>query len=96
MQFERWRRKLEVQPEVVDLRLAVEAICRSELERALAGRATNVNQEVIQSISSTLSQKINHEFTRLLERQNGIESPDQEGVPFVLVPTTKSNSSDSE
>jgi glutamyl-tRNA reductase len=96
MQFERWRRKLEVQPEVVDLRRAVELICRGELEKALSGQASRVNSESIQAISATLSQKINHELTRLLERQNGIESLDHEGAPFVLVPTTKSNSSGGE
>ncbi len=89
MQFERWRRKLKVQPELVDLRLTVEEICRGELENALEGVGAEPNQELIRRISGAISQKVNHELTRLLERQNGIESPHHEGVPFVLVPATK-------
>jgi glutamyl-tRNA reductase len=86
LQFERWRRKLEVQPEIVDLRRAIESICRTEVVEGLSAQGAAVSAEVVQRISHAISQKVGHELTAVLERQKGIADPDREDVPFILVP----------
>jgi glutamyl-tRNA reductase len=87
MQFERWRKKIELQPELVDLRRAVERICVEGVSEALAGRIGDKEDSTSLHIARMISQKINHELTALLERQTGIESPNgAEAAPFVLVP----------
>jgi glutamyl-tRNA reductase len=96
IQFERWRRKLIVQPEIVDLRRSIERICQSEVRAGLGAQVELLSTEAIQRISYAISQKVGHELTELLERQKGIEPADREGVPFILVPTAGRRSSDDE
>lgn len=87
MQFERWRKKIALQPELVDLRRAVERICSEGVREALAGKIGGVEAEVTAQIAHSISQKIGHELTGILERQMGVTAPsDGEAAPFVLVP----------
>jgi glutamyl-tRNA reductase len=87
MQFERWRKKIAVQPELVDLRLAVERICGEIVAEGLAGKLAGTEKQLAAQIAYAISQKISHELTEVFERQRGIESlGDAETAPFVLVP----------
>jgi glutamyl-tRNA reductase len=88
-QFERWRKKIAVQPELIDLRRAVETICAKGVAESLPAGFGEVTDEVIAKISRSISIKISHELTQLLERQSGVEGPigdDKDASPFVLVP----------
>jgi glutamyl-tRNA reductase len=86
MQFERWRRKIALQPELVDLRCAVKRICAEGVFEGLAGRLGETESQVATQIAHIISQKISHELTALIERQGGISSIDgAESAPFVLV-----------
>jgi glutamyl-tRNA reductase len=87
MQFERWRAKLAARPEIVDLRLAIEEICETEVTQALKSKQSESDEEFARRISRVISQKVNHELTTLLERQRGIETPEGESAPFVLIRT---------
>ncbi len=87
MQFERWQKKIAHQPEIVDLRLAVERICEQGIADALAGRLTETDSGLKAEITRSISQKISHELISLFERQMGIAAlNDSEQAPFVLVP----------
>jgi glutamyl-tRNA reductase len=91
-QFERWRRKIAVQPELIDLRQAVERICAEGVAEALPGSLKGIGDNLAQEISHLISQKISHELTRLLERQKGVDGGgmgDTEVSPFLLVPVVK-------
>jgi glutamyl-tRNA reductase len=90
LQFERWRAKLAARPEVVDLRLAIERICQAEVSKGMRAAKSGSEAEVISRVSYAISQKIGHELVSLLERQRGIETPEGESVPFVIVPSGKS------
>jgi glutamyl-tRNA reductase len=86
MQFERWRKKIALQPELVDLRCAVKRICAEAVSEGLAGRLSDTESQVATQLAHTISQKISHELTALIERQGGIDSIDGvESLPFVLV-----------
>ncbi len=87
LQFERWRAKLAARPEVVDLRLAIERICQTEVAKGLRASRPGSEDEVVGRVAHAISQKVSHELIALLERQKGIESPDREAVPFILVPS---------
>ena len=85
MQFERWRMKVAAQPGIVDLRARIEEICAQELSRALTtGASAGVDH--IQQLAHSISQKIGHELTEIVERQTGIAAPDRDAPPFILVP----------
>jgi glutamyl-tRNA reductase len=86
LQFERWRAKLEAQPEVVDLRLAIERICQVEVTKGMRSMDQTSQSEVVSRVAHAISQKVSHELISVLERQKGIDSPDHEGAPFILVP----------
>jgi len=87
MQFERWRKKIALQPELVDLRLAVEQICSKGVSEGLGDLLADVGSDVADRIARIISQKISHELTEVFERQRGISAPsDAEAAPFVLVP----------
>jgi glutamyl-tRNA reductase len=89
LQFERWRKKIAAQPELVDLRLAVERICAEGVSEALSGRLGEASADVSAQIAHSISQKISHELTELFERQRGISSGNEaEAAPFVLVPVS--------
>jgi glutamyl-tRNA reductase len=88
-QFERWRRKIAVQPELIDLRQSVERICAEGLKEAFPNGLNGIGDNLAQEISYSISQKISHELTRLLERQNGVDAGlggDTEESPFMLIP----------
>jgi glutamyl-tRNA reductase len=87
MQFERWQKKIALQPEIVDLRLAVERICAQGIAEGLAGNLVDSDSQLTAQVARSISQKISHELTSLVERQMGIGRPnDTEEAPFVLVP----------
>jgi glutamyl-tRNA reductase len=85
IQFERWRMKVAAQPGIIDLRARIEEICAHELTRALA-TGESVGVDHIQQLAHSISQKIGHELTEILERQTGIVAPDREDPPIILVP----------
>jgi glutamyl-tRNA reductase len=85
MQFERWRRKLAAQPAIVDIRARIEAICSAELSTVLT-KSFSGDVESIQQLAYTLSQKIGHELTELIERQKGVGGSDRDEPPFLLLP----------
>lgn len=86
LQFERWRTKLSVRPEIVDLRRAIERICHDEVLSGIKGSGQESESDIAQRIAYAISQKVGHELTTILERQKGIDVPGAEGVPFLLVP----------
>jgi glutamyl-tRNA reductase len=87
MQFERWRKKIALQPELIDLRLAVERICVDTIAEGLAGRLDGSEAQLATQIAHSISQKVSHELTELFERQKGIGSVSEaDAAPFVLVP----------
>ena len=90
MQFERWRAKISAQPEIVDLRARVRAICEAEVERALGGLAAasplNLQDPLGERLAHAIAQKVAHELTCLLERQRWVNSDDDAAAPFLIVP----------
>lgn len=85
MQFERWRKKLAAAPAIVDIRARIEQICRAELALGLSNTAES-RPEMIERLSYSLSQRIGHELTAVLERQTGVTTTDREDPPFIIVP----------
>ena len=81
-QFERWRLKRLAQPEIVDLRAAVQDICSKEVSRLMANQA-GTEASAVEHLSYAISQKIAHELTRLVEHRVRGES---ESVPLIIVP----------
>lgn len=89
MQFERWRKKIAIQPELVDLRQTVEQICAQGVAEGLAGVQGEDGVSRSAQIAHAISQKINHELTGLLQRHMGLDPvSDTDVAPFVLVPVT--------
>jgi glutamyl-tRNA reductase len=85
MHFERWRTRLEAKPTIVDVRGRIQDICDAEL-RAAVGASGALSQEHIQQIAHSISQKIGHELTSMLERHIGARAVDDEEPPFLIVP----------
>ncbi len=87
MQFERWRKKLEASPAIVDMRARIEHICRAELSLGLPKTAES-QAETIERLAHVLSRRIGHELTAVLERHIGVTSSDKDDPPFLLIPRT--------
>jgi glutamyl-tRNA reductase len=87
MHFERWRTRLEAKPTIVDVRGRIQDICDAELRGAI-GASGALGQEHIQQIAHSISQKIGHELTSMLERHIGARAVDDEEPPFLIVPGT--------
>jgi glutamyl-tRNA reductase len=87
LQFERWRKKLEASPAIIDIRARIEHICRSELSQALP-KDLESQAGAIESLTHALSRRIGHELTAVLERHTGVASGDREDPPFLLIPRT--------
>jgi glutamyl-tRNA reductase len=85
MQFERWRKKLAAAPGIVDIRARIEQICRAELAAGLANPSESP-ADAIERLSYSLSQRIGHELTAVLERQTGVATSDREDPPFIIIP----------
>jgi glutamyl-tRNA reductase len=81
-QFERWRHKRVVQPEIVDLRAAVHEICATEVNRLLATQE-GMDNGAVEHLAHAISQKIAHELTKLVEHRIKGES---ESTPLIIVP----------
>ena len=81
-QFERWRHKRVVQPEIVDLRAAVHEICATEVNRLLATQE-GMDNGAVGHLAHAISQKIAHELTKLVEHRIKGES---ESTPLIIVP----------
>ncbi len=88
MQFERWRKKLAAVPAIVDIRARIENICRTELSLGLPN-APESREETIERLAHSLSQRIGHELTELLERQKGVTTGDRDDPPFIFIPRTR-------
>jgi glutamyl-tRNA reductase len=85
LQFERWRSRLSMKPELLDLRAKVQAICLEEVAQMMTDITSSNQGEVAARMAHSVSQKISHELTRLLERQSGI-AVDEDGLyPFLIV-----------
>lgn len=98
LQFERWRAKVRLKPEIVDLRQSVEAICAAEVERRVAALSPAVQaevREVAAQLAQGVSQKIAHELTTLMYRHaitvvDPAEGDDGElARPFLIVSREK-------
>lgn len=88
LQFERWRTRLEMKPELLDLRAKVQAICLEEVAQFMTEVTAHDQGEVAARMSHSLSQKIAHELTRVLERQTGVLNSEDDGeYPFLIVST---------
>jgi glutamyl-tRNA reductase len=87
MQFERWRKKLEASPAIVDMRARIEHICRTELSQGLP-KGLESQAELIEYLTHALSRRIGHELTAVLERHTGVTSSDRDDPPFLLIPRT--------
>ena len=85
LQFERWRAKVAARPEIVDLRSMVELICSTEVSKAI-GNELNLQEQVAEKLAHSISQKVAHELTSLLERHKGIGSDEESVAPFLVVP----------
>jgi glutamyl-tRNA reductase len=85
-QFERWRAKIAARPEIVDMRLAIEKICRDEVVKALAPLVVDNREEMLQRVAYAISQKVSHELTSVIERQKGIIAPGSDATPFSILP----------
>jgi len=83
--FERWRARLEAKPTIVDVRGRIQEICDAELGGAL-GASGAFDPAHIQQIAHSISQKIGHELTSILERYAGARATDDEEPPFLIVP----------
>ena len=81
-QFERWRLKRVAQPEIVDLRAAVHQICATEVSRLLVNQE-GMDHGAVGQLAHTISQKIAHELTKLVEHRIKGES---ESTPLIIVP----------
>lgn len=90
LQFERWRAKLAAQPEILDLRARIQAICEAEVGRILGSsnrdEVVGEGADVAQRLAHSISQKVSHELTSLVERQKGLGADQDPVAPFVLVP----------
>jgi len=86
MQFERWRAKLAVQPDIIDLRASIQRICATELEQNLR-HIEGISPDVVAHLAYAISQKVGHELTGLVERQRGVSPTEHDDPPFVLLPT---------
>jgi glutamyl-tRNA reductase len=88
LQFERWRSRLQMKPELLDLRAKVQAICLEEVAQFMTEVTAHDQGEVAARMSHSLSQKIAHELTRVLERQTGVLNSEDDGeYPFLIVST---------
>jgi glutamyl-tRNA reductase len=86
VQFERWRHKRASQPEILDLRETVQAICSAEVAKYLPN-LLDAREDVAQELTRAISQKLSHELTRLVERHSHGADPLEGGrFPFVIVP----------
>jgi len=85
VQFERWRAKLAAQPELLDLRARVQAICSAEVVRIL-GNSVEAQGKGAEQLAHAISQKVAHELSSLLERHRGISPDEESSPPFLLVP----------
>jgi glutamyl-tRNA reductase len=84
LQFERWRKKLEASPAIVDMRARIEQICRAELSVGLPNTAES-QAETIERLAHALSRRIGHELTAVLERHTGVAASDRDDPPFLLI-----------
>jgi glutamyl-tRNA reductase len=84
-QFERWRRKIALNPEVVDFRLAVNQICSDVIKGYSAKLGV---KDVADEVVSSIGQQINHRITEFILRHKGAlggENDDDLKPPFLVV-----------
>ncbi len=92
LQFERWRKKIELQPEVVNLRAQIDQVCRGEVTRLLAaasiGDLSQVAQreQLVAELSRGISGKLSHKLSKMVARYLGAsDDDDDDAAPFVIV-----------
>ena len=93
MQFERWRSKVAREPETVDLRSLVARVCREEVASRMVTASKDNPEELVESLSYGVSQKLSHELVRLLRRHypTGAQEDDDIESPFLIVPWQESS-----
>jgi glutamyl-tRNA reductase len=62
-QFDRWRHKVSIQPELVDFRARIRAVCEAEAQAVLGSAA---DPTAIQELAHRIGQKIAHDVTQLM------------------------------
>jgi glutamyl-tRNA reductase len=92
LQFERWRAKITLKPEIVDLRRTVHAICVGEVEKQLGALSSAVQaemRELTARVAQGVSQKIAHELTTQMYRHAVTVADSTDGDelarPFLIV-----------
>jgi glutamyl-tRNA reductase len=87
LQFERWRARIAANPEIVDLRGRVHAICSEEVSRIVSSVSGSVPADLSKQLAYAIGQKIAHELTELLEREKGVpgKEHDEHRSPFLIV-----------
>jgi glutamyl-tRNA reductase len=82
LQFERWRAKLSVKPQILDMRQQVLSICKTEVEAVLSG-LVGERPELVSRLGHSISQKISHELVKYLHERGEL---DDALDPLLIVP----------
>lgn len=85
MQFEKWRARIAMQPDTVDLRALVEKVCREAVASHVASELVDDPATLSQTLAHSVSQKLSHELVSHLRRQT-LEGDDEDERPFLIVP----------
>ena len=84
LQFDRWRKKVALQPELLSLRAKVAKICADELSLSLPLDILNRIPPAVQdTLARSISQKISHELSEILKRQLGAIEEGEEVSPLI-------------
>jgi glutamyl-tRNA reductase len=86
-QFEKWLKKLALEPELLSLRGKIRAICAEELQEALRGHLPKSTfEQVLQSLTHGISQKVSHEVHSIVGDVSGVEPGTEPGDVERLLP----------
>jgi glutamyl-tRNA reductase len=87
LQFDRWRKKLLLQPELLSLRGRVDHICRTEIEK-IFNRAgmEGIPIELQRHLVHSISQKLSHDLSDVVAKYLGDDSEREDTFPFLIVP----------
>jgi glutamyl-tRNA reductase len=87
LQFDRWRKKLLLQPELLSLRGRVDHICRTEIEK-IFNRAgmEGIPIELQRHLVHSISQKLSHDLSDVVAKYLGDDSEREDSFPFLIVP----------
>lgn len=86
-QFEKWLRKIAVEPAVVDMRTRVAAVCQSELQKGLENIIESDElSRVLPDLSYRISQKVSHDFSQTCNTCVCKDLDDMSLFPILLDP----------